>query len=85
MRQSLSTILGAALVIGCGSAFAQGGDLAGVTMRVLDDVSDVEAVVKAQVRRDGSGRDLGYPGGSHRPPRFDEEWAALRAREERRP
>jgi len=46
---------------------------------------DVEAVVKAQVRRDGSGRDLGYPGGRHRPPRFDEEWAALRAREERRP
>ena len=45
MRQSLSTILGAALVIGCGSAFAQGGDLAGVTMRVLDDVRDVDAVV----------------------------------------
>jgi predicted metal-dependent phosphoesterase TrpH len=45
---------------------------------------DVEAVVRAQVRRDGSGRDLGYPGGRHRPPRFEEEWAALRAREERR-
>ena len=45
MRRSLSTILGAALVIGCGSAFAQGGDLAGVTMRVLDDVRDVDAVV----------------------------------------
>ena len=45
MRQSLNTILGAALVIGCGSAFAQGGDLAGVTMRVLDDVSEVDAVV----------------------------------------
>lgn len=45
MRPSLSTILGAALVIGCGSAFAQGGDLAGVTMRVLDDVRDVDAVV----------------------------------------
>jgi len=45
MRPSMSTILGAALVIGCGSAFAQGGDLAGVTMRVLDDVRDVDAVV----------------------------------------
>ena len=45
---------------------------------------DVEAVVRAQVRRDGSGRDLGYPGGRHRPPRFEEEWAALLAREERR-
>jgi predicted metal-dependent phosphoesterase TrpH len=46
---------------------------------------DAGAVVRAQVRRDGSGRDLGYPGGRHRPPRFDEEWAAMRAREERRP
>jgi predicted metal-dependent phosphoesterase TrpH len=45
---------------------------------------DAGAVVRAQVRRDGSGRDLGYPGGRHRPPRFDEEWAALRARQERR-
>ena len=27
-----------------------------------------------KVRRDGTGRDLGYPGGRHRPPRFDEEW-----------
>jgi len=45
MRRALSTILGAAFTIGCGSAFAQGGDLAGVTMRVLDDVSDVDAVV----------------------------------------
>ena len=45
MRRALSTILGAAFTIGCGSVFAQGGDLAGVTMRVLDDVSDVHAVV----------------------------------------
>ena len=45
MRRSLSTILGAALVIGWGSASAQGGDLSGVTMRVLDDLRDVDAVV----------------------------------------
>ena len=45
MPRSISTILGATLLFGCGSAFAQGGDLAGVTMRVLDDVSDVHAVV----------------------------------------
>ena len=45
MRRSLSTILGAALVVGCGSAYAQSGDLAGVTMRVLDDARDVDAVV----------------------------------------
>jgi hypothetical protein len=46
---------------------------------------DAGAIVRAQVRRDGSGRDLGYPGGRHRPTRFDEEWEALRAREEGRP
>ena len=45
MPRSISTILGATLLMGCGSAFAQSGDLAGVTMRVLDDVSDVHAVV----------------------------------------
>jgi len=45
MPRSLSTIFGAALVMACGSALAQSGDLAGVTMRVLDDVSDVHAVV----------------------------------------
>ena len=45
---------------------------------------DAGAVVRAQVRRDGSGRDLGYPGGAQRPTRFEEEWAALQAREERR-
>src|SRR5690242_6367216 len=45
MRRSLSTVLGAALVIGSSSASAQGGDLAGVTMRVLDNLSDVNAVV----------------------------------------
>jgi hypothetical protein len=45
MPRSFSTIIGATLVFASGSALAQGGDLAGVTMRVLDDVSDVHAVV----------------------------------------
>ena len=45
MRLRFSIILGAALVCGCGGAFAQGGDLSGVTMRVLDDVSDVDTVI----------------------------------------
>lgn len=31
-----------------------------------------------RVRRDGTGRDLGYPGGRQRPPRFEEAWAAER-------
>ena len=38
---------------------------------------DTRAEVLARVRRDGTGRDLGYPGGTRRPPRLDE--AALGA------
>ncbi|MDQ3127793.1 MAG: phosphotransferase [Chloroflexota bacterium] len=37
---------------------------------------DARAAIRATVYRDGTGRDLGYPGGRHRPPRFDEEWRA---------
>ena len=33
---------------------------------------DARAEVLARVRRDGTGRDLGYPGGTRRPPRLDE-------------
>jgi hypothetical protein len=33
---------------------------------------DVRAEVRGRVRRDGTGRDLGYPGGRSRPPRFVE-------------
>ena len=66
MRRSLSTILGAALVIGCGSAFAQGGDLAGVTMRVLDDVSDVHAVVIELDASRGEGEEGADRGGGAR-------------------
>ena len=74
MSRSFSTILGATLVMGCGSALAQGGDLAGVTMRVLDDVSDVHAVVieldanRGQgdegADRDGGARDEANAGGA---------------------
>jgi predicted metal-dependent phosphoesterase TrpH len=38
--------------------------------------NDATAAIRATVRRDGTGRDLGYPGGRHRPPRFEEEWLA---------
>jgi hypothetical protein len=37
---------------------------------------DARAVIRAKVYRDGTGRDLGYPGGRHRPPRFEEEWSS---------
>ena len=45
MRRPFIAIFAATLALGYGSASAQGGDLAGVTMRVLDDVSDIDAVV----------------------------------------
>ncbi len=41
---------------------------------------DARAAIAASVRRDGTGRDLGYPGGRDRPPRFDDAWAAERVR-----
>ncbi|HUP55020.1 MAG TPA: PHP-associated domain-containing protein [Methylomirabilota bacterium] len=37
--------------------------------------SDARAVIRSKVARDGTGRDLGYPGSHHRPPRFEEAWA----------
>jgi hypothetical protein len=55
-RQALQA-LAAALVLGSAGAFAQGGDLAGVTMRVLDDVSDVDAVVLELDANRGEGED----------------------------
>jgi hypothetical protein len=41
--------------------------------------ADARASIRARVRRDGTGRDLGYPGGAHRPPRFDEAWRHQRS------
>ncbi len=45
MQRHALLALAAAYVFGAADVLAQGGDLAGVTMRVLDDVSDVDAVV----------------------------------------
>jgi predicted metal-dependent phosphoesterase TrpH len=39
---------------------------------------DARAAIRSKVYRDGTGRDLGYPGGTHRPPRFDEAWDEAR-------
>jgi hypothetical protein len=44
-RNALATLSLALILGGASSALAQGGDLGGVTMRVLDDVSDVETIV----------------------------------------
>ena len=67
-----------------GSFHATGGQLATFGRQLQKYGRDAGAVVRAQVLRDGSGRDLGYPGGRVRPPRFAEEWAALRDREDGR-
>jgi predicted metal-dependent phosphoesterase TrpH len=41
---------------------------------------DVRDTAAGKIRRDGTARDLGYPGGRHRPPRFDEALADERLR-----
>jgi hypothetical protein len=41
----LSTLLAISLIFACGPAFAQSGGLAGVTMRVVDDLSGIDAAV----------------------------------------
>jgi hypothetical protein len=43
------------------------------------NVAAVRAEVRGRLRRDGTGRDLGYPGGRERPVRFDRAAAGLPA------
>jgi len=62
-----------------GSFHATGGQLVTFGRQLRKYSRDARANVRARVLRDGSGRDLGYPGGSHRPPRFEEAWASLQA------
>ena len=66
--------LAAALVFGSASAFAQDGDLSNVTMRVLDDLSGVDAVLleldsnrgKAEEGAESDSRDAATSDGSGR-------------------
>jgi predicted metal-dependent phosphoesterase TrpH len=46
---------------------------------------DIRDSAAGRVRRDGTGRDLGYPGGRHRPPRLEEALATERVSSERTP
>jgi predicted metal-dependent phosphoesterase TrpH len=57
-----------------GSFHGTGGQLATFSEQLRKYSRDARASVGAKVRRNGTGRDLGYPGGSHRPPRFEETW-----------
>lgn len=47
MRRQALVSIAVVLAGGAGSALGQGGELAGVTMRVLDDLGGVDAVVLA--------------------------------------
>jgi hypothetical protein len=57
MQRQAQLSLAVALVFGSAGALAQSGDLAGVTMRVLDDVSDVVAVVLELDANRGEGQE----------------------------
>jgi hypothetical protein len=57
-----------------GSFHDTGGQLATFSNQLRKYRADAGAAIRATVRRDGTGRDLGYPGGTHRPPRFEEAW-----------
>lgn len=56
-RLSLPPLAAIAYALGAASAFAQQGDLSGVTLRVLDDVSDVDAVILDLDANRGEGED----------------------------
>jgi hypothetical protein len=57
MQRYARLSLAAALVFGSAGALAQSGVLAGVTMRVLDDISDVNAVVLELDANRGEGQE----------------------------
>ncbi len=49
------------------------------TQQQRKNVAAVADEIGGKLRRDGTGRDLGYPGGRERPVRFDRESAGLPA------
>jgi predicted metal-dependent phosphoesterase TrpH len=57
-----------------GSFHATGRQVATFGRQLRKYSGDIRAIVGGTVRRDGTGRDLGYPGGRHRPPRFADTW-----------
>jgi hypothetical protein len=83
MRLRFSTTLIAALVCVSGSAFAQSGDLSGVTMRVLDDVSDIDAVVLELDSNRGTGEESADSDDTGDADREAEQGPSARAEEDR--
>ncbi len=70
----LRAAIGAGATHQHGSFHGTGRQLATFSEQLRKYSADARASIRATVRRDGTGRDLGYPGGRHRPPRFDEAW-----------
>jgi predicted metal-dependent phosphoesterase TrpH len=62
-----------------GSFHGTGRQLATFGEQLRKYRGDATAAIRASIRRDGTGRDLGYPGGRERPPRFEEAWRNERA------
>ena len=60
-----------------GTFHATGGQVSTFGRQLRKYGRDARAVVGGRIRRDGTGRDLGYPGGHLRPPRFDDAWGAV--------
>ena len=76
MRRLSLMCLTATLAFAAAGARAQGGDLAGVTMRVLDDVSDIDAVIleldaSRGEAEEGAGRGRGAATAAEQPARGD--------------
>ena len=55
-----------------GEFHGTGGQLSTFGRQLRKYGRDARDGVRGRILRDGTGRDLGYPGGRHRPPRFEE-------------
>ncbi len=54
-----------------GSFHGSVGQLGTFSRQLRKYARDIRAETGGRIRRDGTGRDHGYPGGTLRPPRFD--------------
>jgi len=64
-----------------GSFHATGAQLSTFGRQLRKYGRDARDTVRGRLLRDGTGRDLGYPGGRHRPPRLEEHLAGERRRQ----
>jgi predicted metal-dependent phosphoesterase TrpH len=57
-----------------GTFHGAGGQVSTFGRQLRKYSDDARDVIGGKLRGDATSRDLGYPGGRHRPPRFDEAW-----------